>query len=263
MTLKNTFKFQSISSSSRSRKNTPDALNFRSSLLKSYRQPFGGPVLDMATGRQFSSSLVVAAHIFQRVWQDSLPLVTQLKNIDDTCNGLLLYSPVEKAFDAAKLCIKVKSGGKMIFCLLDEDLRELELTEYARRLRDQAGKGEGLSKEEIGLGITFGELDGKELHFPVDVQMRPSRRLLNVHAVAAHMAGNNKIRDVDLEVSDDESARTLLSILKWRERTLPFNSVTRHSSSGFDEMSQVSQVTGPPDETAVDSVITHLSDNGR
>jgi hypothetical protein len=218
----------------------------------------------MATGRQFPSSLVVAAHIFQREWQDSLPQVTQLKNIDDTCNGLLLYNPVEKAFDAAKLCIKVKSGGKMIFCLLDEDLRKLELTEYARRLRDKAGKGEGLSKEEIGLGITFGELDGKELHFPVGVQMRPSRRLLNLHAVAAHMAGNNaQICDVDLDVSDDESARTMLSILKWRERTIPFNSVTRHSSSGFDEMSQVSQVTGPPDETAVDSVITHLSDNGR
>jgi hypothetical protein len=146
-------------------------------------------------------------------------------DIDDLRNGLLLYKPVEKAFDAAKLCIEVNPEGKMTFHLFDEDLRDLELADYACRLRKQANCGDRRLEAEEDLHITFGDLDGQEVYFPNGVEMRPSKRLLAVHAVAAHwvakdMALDHQITDVQFDTSDDESVEMAIkniSILKWRE----------------------------------------------
>ena len=223
MTLKDALKFESISAASQGRKNMQNA--FRSSLKESYDQPDDGLIFDMATGRRLPYTVVVAAHIFQHKWRDRLPQLTLLDNIDDMRNGLLLYKPVEKAFDAAKLCIEVNPEGKMTFRLFDEDLRDLKLAEYACQLRKQANAGDRCLKEEEDLYITFGDLDGQEVHFPDGVEMRPSKRLLAVHAVAAHWiardrALDRKIPDVQFDASDDESTNLAIkniSILKWRE----------------------------------------------
>ena len=227
MTLKQALKFESISTASQSRKITQKI--FRSSLKDLYdRQiPDDGLLFDMATGRRLPCALVVAAHIFQHKWQDRLPQFTLLNNIDDMGNGLLLYRPVEKAFDAAKLCIEVNPKGKMTFRLFDEDLRDIELAEYARQLREATGGGDRRLEAEEDLHITFGDLDGEELHFPDGIEMRPLKRLLALHAVAAHwtardnaLTSGRQISDVQFDVSDDENAEATiknLSILKWRE----------------------------------------------
>ena len=225
MTLKEALKFESTSTTSQGQKNMQNT--FKSSLMDSYDQPDDGLIFDMATGRRLPYTLVVAAHIFQHKWQDRLPQLMLLKNIDDMCNGLLLYKPVEKAFNAAKLCIEVNPEGKMTFRLFDDDFRDLELTEYACQLRKQANCGDWRLKEEEDLHITFGDLDGQEVHFPDGVEMRPSKRLLAIHAVAAHWIAQDKARalghqisDVRFDTSDDESANVAIkniSILKWRE----------------------------------------------
>ena len=70
---------------------------------------------DMATGEYFCPGCVIAAHIFQYRWQRFLPILSSFTDIHDVHNGLLLYKPVEWAFDQAKLCIQVNKTGAMTF----------------------------------------------------------------------------------------------------------------------------------------------------
>jgi hypothetical protein len=80
--------------------------------------------------------------------------------------------------------------------------------------------------------MTFGELDGQPLKFPENVVMRPSKRLLGLHALSAQwtaqdQAPHREIRGVAYDVSNDpitEEAMKYLSILTWRRsvnRDLP------------------------------------------
>jgi hypothetical protein len=63
-------------------------------------------------------------------------------------NGLLLYKPVKWAFDWAKICVEVKPGDPMTFCLLDQDLCDIQLAEKACELRNATG-----DTMESGLGM--------------------------------------------------------------------------------------------------------------
>jgi len=69
-----------------------------------------------------------------------------MTDIDDPLNGLLLYKPVEWAFDRAKICVEVKSGDNMTFRLLDEALRNTLLVDQACLLRDERGERQQASR---------------------------------------------------------------------------------------------------------------------
>jgi hypothetical protein len=110
---------------------------------------------------------------------------TQLDNINDPCNGLLLYKPVEWAFDRAKLCVEIKDGC-MRFLLLDQSLKNMKLTDKAKNLQSNCNNhGNGLIPGEEKIQTTFGDLDRRPLYFPPGSRMRPSTRLLALHAHAA------------------------------------------------------------------------------
>ena len=93
---------------------------------------------DMATGEVLPSAIVTASHIFQARWKIKILTTFHPTVIHDPRNRLMLYKPVEHAFDRAQVCIKVfsKEGREDIykFHLLDENLRNKSLTEHAKGL---------------------------------------------------------------------------------------------------------------------------------
>jgi hypothetical protein len=192
-------------------------------LLKcEYHQPEIGNLFDMATGTFLPHGSVIASHIFQHKWKKELPQLTSITDINDPCNGLLLYKPVEWAFDRAKICVEVKSGDKMTFRLLDEDLRDTLLVDKACHLRDERKGGKKPPKGEENLRMTFGDLDEQPLKFPEGTVMRPSKRLLGLHAVAARKTAQareplRRIEEVAYDTSDDETTQNAITILQWRK----------------------------------------------
>jgi hypothetical protein len=141
-------------------------------------------LFDMASGKKLRHGSIIAAHIFQFKWRGSLSLFTSLTDINDVRNALLLYKPVEDAFDTARLCIDT-GGQTMRFRLLDETLRTTKLADRAVTLRKAAKRETPQTPAEMALEDTFGDLDGRELFFPQECSNRPSKRLLALHGRAA------------------------------------------------------------------------------
>jgi hypothetical protein len=164
-------------------------LGFQELVKQEYSQVDQDDLFDMATGETFLPERMVITHIFQSRWRKYLPLFTSSVNIDDVRNGLMLYTPVAWAFNWGKLCIQVDSVGRMTFHLFDDDLRDVSLASKARSLQITPRSTEEADGElDLTFGeldFTFGDLDGKEVQFPAGSTMRPSRRLLALHAYAA------------------------------------------------------------------------------
>jgi hypothetical protein len=223
MNLRQSLNFKDATTASQNREEVQ--LGFMTLLKQGYGQPEQGDLFDMATGEHLPHHAVVATHIFQRKWQNQLPYYTSLKDIDNIHNGLLLYKPVEWAFDRAKLCIEVNSEGQMSFLLLDNGLRGVKLVGKACELREESACGNRPIGTESDLQTTFGDLDGQQVHFLIGIVMRPSKGLLGLHAVASWMAArhfepNCKISVPPCNASDDETAAQSIkhiSINAWRE----------------------------------------------
>jgi hypothetical protein len=190
-------------------------VKFKKELKRAYGDVHNGNLFDMATGTYLPCDDVCASHIFQHRWGKFLPIFTKLENINDVHNGLFLYKPVEVAFDDAQISIRAKNG-KIRFHLLDEDIRHVTLLNRAVELRRNAKVDKELQEEELLLGsLTFGDLDGQELHFPPGMTIRPSKRLLAIYAYAswreAKKKGYTSASTPDVSISDDASTRACLS----------------------------------------------------
>ena len=121
---------------------------------------------------------------------------------------------MEVAFDKAQISIQAKNG-QFRFLLLDEKICDIKLVDDAQTICRKANKDPTLWGEEVSLIMTFGDLDGPELHFPLNSIVRPSKWLLAVYAYAAWIEakklGYTSSSPPDVSVSDDESVRALLS----------------------------------------------------
>ena len=190
--------------------------------MTEYHQPNNGDVFDMATGRYFPLSDVMASHIFLYRWCHRITRYTSFSDINDVRNGLLLYKPVAWALRHAKMCIEVGNMGVMTFCLLDENLQDVMLADMASELQNASPCGH--QPGSIGDETTFGDLDGREVQFPQQSTTRPSKRLLGIHAIAAWVAAKSETRHFDTPVpecnaSDVETGKVSF-IEAWRNGVL-------------------------------------------
>jgi HNH endonuclease len=220
--VKEALNFDKASIASKSRSEVQ--VDFKTRLKTEYNQPDKGNLFDMATGECLPHSVVVAAHIFQHNWRGKLSKYTSLTDINDVRNGLLLYKPVEWAFDRAKMCVEVDTEGYMTFRLLDTDLAHIELADMACNLRDKAKRGSRRLPEEEDLRMTFGDLNGQPLQFPSGVIMRPSKRLLGLHAVVSQWTTTPNILNVAYNLSGDEATEQAVknfSIYQWMSGVQP------------------------------------------
>jgi hypothetical protein len=204
-------------------------LGFQHVVKREYSQFDLDNVFDMATGQSFPHEHVAITHIFQPRWRKFLPLFTSSTSIDDVPNSLMLYKPVAWAFNQGKLCIQVDSVGRMSFHLFDDDLREVSLASKACLQPEPRPTDEVIGKHNLTFGeydLTFGDLDGKEVQIPVGSAMRPSKRLLALHAYAAWLKAWSLHPSIQFPIprhifSDDEAIDTNrpalgYSIEQWR-----------------------------------------------
>jgi HNH endonuclease len=211
------------------------SFNFNLLMKHEYGWLVPGDSFDMVTGELLPNETMVAAHIFQRRWWKFLPFLTSLRDIDDVQNGLLLYKPVEWAFNRAKVCIKFNSTGGMSFRLLDEDLHDVVLTTKACSLLPSV-----VDNEIGGEGVpysTFGDLDGQEVHFPVGSSARPSKQLLALHAYGAWLTVQSLKPDIELAMPQLD-----FSNLETQGKALQF--LIQQWSMGVSEMSDTPQSMG-------------------
>lgn len=193
--------------------------DFKAALKALYRQSSDQVLFDMAMGKTIRHGAIIASHIFQHRWRKYLSTFSELTHIDDEHNGLLLYKPVEWAFDRAKVCIEV-IDGELRFHLLDSDLTQVTLKDVAKEI-----KWYNVAEEEVSM-MTFGDLNGRLVEFPPNTVIRPSRRLLSLHAHASWIFSKTLypdhhiprlIYDITHDHSNDNLTMTIIrSIDKWK-----------------------------------------------
>jgi hypothetical protein len=205
--------FDGVSVVSQGRSNNLAAMKFKDAVKSAYdqRPPLKQPSwFDMATGRHFRH--IEASHIFQYRWRKYM---RNFSSIEDINNGLRLYKPVHWAFNRAKLCIEIK-GGDFKFRLLDPSLKTIKLTHKADEIHERA------RNDDEDFSTTFGDLDGKRVFFPPACSMRPSKRLLSLHAYASwlwacHLSPNSKTSPPSWNISDlsgDELTESTIGVIQ-------------------------------------------------
>jgi hypothetical protein len=168
-------------------------LEFKTLLEAEYQQPDQEDLFDMATGHYLPCDLVVASHIFLYKWRNRMLRHTDFRDINDVRNGLLLYKPVEWAFNRAKMCIEVDEMGRMTFRLLDYDLYNVKLIELRSKRRTFG---------TTNVQTTFGDLDKQEVRFPEHSVTRLSHQLLGLHAIAAWVEAQSNTPNSEIIVPE-------------------------------------------------------------
>ena len=184
-------------------------------------------MFDMATGQYLPNAVVMASHVFLYRWRRRLLHFTALEDIHDVHNGVMLYGPVQWAFNRAKICIEVNTAGRMIFRLLDHSLYDVGLVDKACELRRELGRDHQPIGKEANLQMTFGDLNGREMQFPDHSTTRPLKQLLGLHSFAAwveahHSSPNAEISIPVCHASDAEKTK------------LPFNMFIEAWRNGDD-----------------------------
>lgn len=130
---------------------------------------------------------VVASHLLKREWDYMSRELANVDDVEDVRNGLLLYKPLQWAFDTSRL-VFVWDGSRDAFVahVLDADILQVRLAEKAKvllglryRQQDEAIVGE----------VCFQDVHLKALTLPLG--FTPWRRCLCFHA---HMARDQAAR---------------------------------------------------------------------
>lgn len=141
--------------------------------------------------------LVIGSHLFKHGWGSVMAhTILGIENIDSTRNGLLLFQPIEKAFDRSQLCfLKSPNDDSFYLKLLDPRIRNISLLDQCLpfiSVKECINYGKSI-EEVISLLkkcltfedrlITFGDLEGREIKcYGIT---RPYKRCLNFHASRA------------------------------------------------------------------------------
>jgi len=149
-------------------------INFRANLLQAYEN--GGPARCPVLGSVEPN--IVAAHLFKHVWQDDVSRILHFKDIDDARNGLLLYTPIKRAFDSSQIVIIYESDS-LVLHLLDRSIANDFLWEKAKQMCGSRY----IQPSTATMKLKFKDLDGKALTFTTS--HRPYFRCLNFHARSA------------------------------------------------------------------------------
>ncbi|KAG2766561.1 hypothetical protein Pcac1_g22129 [Phytophthora cactorum] len=138
------------------------------------------------------SSVVIASHIFRREHDRLKDYFVQIADIDDVRNGLLLFKPIESAFDDLDIAFLVDKEDQFTLKLFNPDFKSKLLVDSLTQKQWDALGGESIPTDwetstspvyapyapEFNVLTTFGELDGKPLRFPSGSTLRPFRRCL-------------------------------------------------------------------------------------
>lgn len=140
--------------------------------------------------------LVSAFHVFKPKWAADSYYLLDFDDVVSSRNGLLLFQPIERAFNRSQLCfLKANREDSLFLRLLDPGLRDITLFDACLPLINEIDCAsinktvdEVLSALQITLTVngrllTFGDIEGNRII--CKGKIRPYKRCLNFHAAVA------------------------------------------------------------------------------
>jgi HNH endonuclease len=141
----------------------------------------------------FPKGVVTAAHLFRRSNQYIASTLMQIDDIDDPRNGMLLFKPLEEAFDHFQISFLSQDAGRSFYLkLFDESIRNTKLVDFMKDPNQRAAVEDAVVKMgcAFDLDTTFGQVDGKFVEFRN--VFRPYNRCLNLQARIAYFKAVKK-----------------------------------------------------------------------
>ncbi|KAL7680627.1 putative HNH nuclease [Plasmopara halstedii] len=169
--------------------------HFKANLCATYDCNMGsGKLRCMLLDTALPSELVIASHLFRRKNEFLSKKLMGISDIDDVRNGLLLFKPLEHAFDHFQISFIYDQGSNEFrLKIFDQSVRpqrlfgKLDNTQRAILLQGQAlpknwrSRGPRLAPGTVyDIQTTFGDLEGRALRFKS--VKRPYKRCLNLQA---------------------------------------------------------------------------------
>ena len=147
----------------------------------------GGQLRCMLLNELLPYSSVIAAHLLKREWDYLSRELADVDDVDDVRNGLLLYKPIEWAFDTSRLVFVWDGGrGSFVAHVLDPNILDVQLVDKAQaELKERYKTGD----EAILGDRCFRDVHGSALVLPL--AFSPWRRCLCFHA---HLARDEALR---------------------------------------------------------------------
>lgn len=177
--------------------------------LYNYYQQMGPPVAIfpahlkcMLTGITMSSEAIVASHLLPYK-NKHLSGLFELPNIDDPCNGLLLFKGIKEAYDRCHICFVYDSESSHFVCkVLNKTVSQKTWKQYVSDNGSKAkAKGTDISIVQQQYPVLqehsincLQDLEGKRLVLPPLIS--PMKRILNFHArMALYYARSDGVLD--------------------------------------------------------------------
>ena len=122
--------------------------HFKTTLIDAYRARKNACIYNgerygvlrcMLSGFHLPQAVVIAGHLFKYAWAEFAEAWMGFKDINDERNGMLLFKPIEYAFDHGQLCFIPNQQGRLACCLLDPALRNTGLLAFLKQMENQAG----------------------------------------------------------------------------------------------------------------------------
>jgi hypothetical protein len=160
------------------------AIHFKRDLCAYYQCSRPEGIRCMLLNITFPASVVTASHLFRRSNEYLSLAIMQIADIDDVRNGLLLFKPVEHAFDKFQISFLYdKATDRFFLKVFDTSIRNETLISF---IQDPNQLKALLDTRSCTFDpcTTFGDLDGKPLVF--ETLDRPYKRCLNLQARLAY-----------------------------------------------------------------------------
>ncbi|KAF0686803.1 Aste57867_21400 [Aphanomyces stellatus] len=160
----------------------------------------------MLLGISFPASIVAGAHLFRRSNEYLSNCLMQISDIDDVRNGLLLFKPLEHAFDHFQISFIYDQRDDCFYLkLFDPSIANTPIINLMRDPNQMQVLMDAINRAKkpckFDPQTTFGDLDGMPLK--LDKVNRPYNRCLNLQARLAYTkAMKNQVIDPGYNFND-------------------------------------------------------------
>jgi HNH endonuclease len=141
----------------------------------------------------FPQGMVTAAHLFRRSNEYIASMLMHIDNIDDPRNGMLLFKPLEEAFNHLQISFLSQDAGRSFYLkLFDEGIRNTKLLDFMKDPNQRAAVEDAVDRMGCAFDkdTTFGKVDGRFVKF--GNLFRPYNRCLNLQARIAYIKAVKK-----------------------------------------------------------------------
>ncbi|DBA99022.1 TPA: hypothetical protein ACH3X1_014292 [Trebouxia sp. C0004] len=168
-------------------------------LKAAYGKTVQGKLVCMLTSEALPSKTVIAAHLYKSSWAVFVELALGFSDIDDVRNGLLLWKPIEHAFDTAQMCFTYDTQhNSFVARVLNPALLTEKLSSYGQRVM---GARWAAPSSARAMTLTFADIDNVALSFPLGCEVRPYKRVL---CYQAHLAQREAAKQGWIQINFDD-----------------------------------------------------------